>query len=215
MDRQLLGTYYEKNVGLIHSVAQKGFRRLQAIGAVTDYDDLFQELVVTFINSYDLFDESKGMFSTYFIRSAFNKLNKIAKGFEAERIENGVRSIEELSSFGPDGVGFEDLIPSSFPTPEEFVSAQSMFEAISASLSPLATMIAEMAIDPPEFIEHEFNAAIVHAERSRNNGVEKRARGSLNVAFVCHVLTKTTELTPSSIRSAKSEIFSTVRRLYA
>jgi RNA polymerase sigma factor (sigma-70 family) len=214
MERQGLDRYYADNVGLIHSVARKGFRRLQAIGAITDYDDLVQALAVTFIKSYDLFDESKGAFSTYFVRSAFNKVNRIAEAHEIERLELRIRSVEEMSSWQEDGeMSVEETIAGNEPTPAQHYEAKNVRLGILDALSPVAEMIVEMAIDPPDFIEREFAAQVAHAEFARSNGVEKRSRGSLNVAFVCSVLERTTELSSSILRAAKLEVLSAAERL--
>jgi hypothetical protein len=69
-----------------------------------------------------------------------------------------------------------------------------------------------MAIDPPEFMEHEFSAAQAHAEYARGVGVELRARGSLNLSFVCSTLEKADVLPASVIRSAKREVIKAVKR---
>ena len=212
MDRQNLDRFYADNVGLIHTVTHKSFGRLRAIGAATDYEDLYQELTEVFIKAYDRFDESLGnKFSTYFITSAFHEVNKIAKRFEVERIEFGVKSFEELS-VGLDGGSVEEMIADSASTPEQELAGKDAVRNMLEKLSPLASMIAGMAIDPPDFMEHEFAAAQAHAEYSRSLGVEKRARGSLNVAFVCSVLEKTTDLPPGAIKSAKNEVFAFAER---
>lgn len=212
MDRQNLDRYYADNVGLIHTVAQKGFGRLRAIGAATDYEDLFQELSETFVKAYDRFDESLGnKFSTYFMQAAYHEVNRIAKRFEVERIEFGVKSFEEMSA-GLDGGSVEEMIPDSAMTPEQELIGRDTVRDMLERLSPLASMIAEMAINPPDFMENEFAAAQAHAEYSRSLGVEKRARGSLNVAFVCSVLEKTTDLPHGTIKSARNEVLAFAER---
>lgn len=95
MDRQNLGRFYADNVGLIHTVARKGFGRLQGIGASVDYDDLFQELSEVFIKAYDGFDEDNSKFSTYFTVAAGHKINQLAEGFELDRM--GVKTTRYLS----------------------------------------------------------------------------------------------------------------------
>lgn len=214
MDRKDLDRFYADNVRLIHTVARKGYGRLQQIGASTDYDDLFQELTEVFIKSFDLFDESCGyQFSSYFVRAAYNKINRIAEGFEVERIDLGIRSIEELSDNTEDGLDLEERIAGNAPTPDEIYEANETANALFSQLSPVAAMVVGMAIDPPCFIETEFEAAVAHAEYARSQGVERRARGSINTSFICNVLEKTTNLTRSDLSKARREIAALAERI--
>ena len=209
MERKNLDRYYAENSGLIHTVARKGYGRLMQIGAAVEYEDIFQDLVEVFIKAYDRFDESFGVqFSTYFMRSAFNELNKKAKTFEAERLELGMRSIEELSAHAEEegGVSIEEKIASDAATPEQTLIARSAIDKWFDELSPVAAMIAGLTLDPPDFIEREFYGAMSHAEMSREMGVERRARGSLNVGFVCSVLEKTTNMPPRILNAARKEV---------
>lgn len=214
MNRDNISSYYADNTGLIHTVARKGFRRLQAIGASMDYEDLYQELTETFIKAYDRFDESTGnKFSTYFMVSAHNRLNRLATDYEIERLELKIYSIEEINSWCEDGKGtIEEKIASDSPSPEELASVRSSTVNIMRQLSPLAAVVAEFAIDPPDFIEREFVAAQAHANFARSKGVERRARGSLNVAFVCSVLERTSGMTRAMTTSIRSEIAGAVER---
>lgn len=213
MDRSNLERFYAENVGLIHTVARKGYGRLQAIGSSMDYEDLVQELAEVFIRAYDLFDEERGnRFSTYFMTAAYNRINRIAAGQEVERVENGVRSMEEMNERMGEGSNVEEMIASSDATPEQIVEAVSTAMSLLNGLSPLAAKIAEMAINPPEFIEREFVAAQANAEISRNKGIEKRASKSLNVSFVCLVLERATDLPVVTIREARKEILAAAER---
>lgn len=208
MDRKNLDRFYADNTGLIHTVARKGYARLQAIGAATDYEDVFQELSLVFMRAYELFDESAGIqFSSYFMRAAYNELNKIAKPFEIERVELGFRSVEEMNSWSEDGEqGIEERIACERGTPEEELAAAGFAKEMLEQLSPLASALVRMTIDPPEFMEREFYALQAHAEHARSIGIERRARNSLNLSFVCQVLEKTTDLSVATLRAARNEV---------
>lgn len=231
MDRKDLGQYYAANVGLIHTVARKGYGRLQGIGAPIDYEDLVQELSEVFVKAFDLFDEAAGAkFSTYFTFSAYNEINKIAMRFERERtggvvvsreknegeygytvereyLHGGMIGIEDINAAGEeDGGSFEETVACDSPTPEEIVEAASSARAMLNKLSPLAASIAELAFDPPDYIEREFLALQAHAEYARSVGIERRARPTITIAFVASMLEKITDLPASKIRAAKNEI---------
>lgn len=236
MDRNNLARFYADNVGLIHTVARKGYGRLQALGAGIDYDDLVQELSEVFIKAFDGFDEENGAkFSTYFTFSAYAKLNKIAARFERERtgsvvvsvekkegeygyevereyLHGGMIGIEDINAAGEDGHSFEETIACDAPTPEQIAEASSSLKAFLNKLSPLAASIVELAVEPPEILEREFFAAQAHAEYARSVGIERRGRSSLSTAFVASFLERTTDLPASRINAAKNEIAALAKR---
>lgn len=217
MERTELDRYYRENVGLIHVVAKKGWGRLQRVGAQYPYEDIYQELSITFIKAFDGFNDNLGnKFSTYFVTSAQHHVNKIVKAYEIERMELKMRSVEEMASWSEDGEGSEcDLVASEDLTPEERCEFMESIEAMEAKLSPLAMQILTLALDPPEFLEREFHAASSHAKCSRDSGTEKRATRSLNVAFVCDFLDKTRIAKPLDIRMARLEIGRVALRSFA
>lgn len=220
MDRKDLDRFYADNTGLIHTVARKGYGRLQAIGAAIEYEDVVQELTEVFIKSFDKFDDERGCrFSSYFVPAAYRKLNRIAEDYEAERVELGIRSVEEMNgwkndSFSDDGSIEETISGASFPI-EDQIGAGRLASEIVGKLSPVASMIAQMAIDPPDFMEREFSAAQAYAEYARSVGVERRARGSLNVSFVCSVLEKVSDIPVLTLRAAKKELTKVVKESVA
>lgn len=235
MDRSKLDRFYADNVGLIHTVARKGYGRLMGIGAAVDYDDLFQDLSEVFIKAFDGFSEENGKFSTYFTVAATNKLNQIAEGFELDRtgvktsrhlsdeideqtgkrkwksrreqLHAGAVSVEEMSSWSEEGEGSVlDSIDSGCATPEQFLQAQQELDAMLERLSPLAARMCELTLNPPELLEREFVALAAHAEYARSQNIERRGRTSLNVSFVAGIFEKTTDLPINVIRAAKREV---------
>lgn len=239
MDRSNLASYLEENEGLIHAAARMGYGRLQALGAQMDYDDLVQEMTELFIVAYDKFDESNGApFSSYFMFSARNKINKIGERMELERcgtmvvavekdsngrvvevkrksIHAGTLGIEEINAKASDnGHSFEETLASDMATPEEIVEATSVVASMMKQLSPLAAQMMEMTLNPPEFIEREFDAIAAHAEFARSMGIERRSRTELNLSFVAGILEKTSGLPIKKIRAARSEIADLAKRSF-
>lgn len=242
MDRNNLGRFYADNVGLIHTVARKGFGRLSGIGASVDYDDLFQELSEVFIKAYDGFDEDGSKFSTYFTVAAGHKINQIAEGYELDRmgvkttrfksdetcpktgkkkwkarkdkIHGGAVSVEEMASWSEEGDSGSviESIDSGTATPEQLCQAQQELNVMLANLSPLAAKIVEMTLNPPEFIERELEAVEAHVEYARSNGFPRRNTASISVSFVADVLEKTTDVPALTIRTAKREIMELAKR---
>jgi DNA-directed RNA polymerase specialized sigma24 family protein len=236
MERANLNSYYAANTGLIHTVAGKGYRRLMAIGASVDYEDLVQDLSEVFIKAYDLFDETRGAkFSTYFVTAANNKINALAREVEVERIgvkttrcrldevdeetgkskwssrqeriHAGTTSVEEMNErMGEDGASILETIASSAASPEQIVEAASTLENMLSRMSPLASFMVEAALDPPAFMEREFEAAQAHAEYARGIGVPRRSGTELDIGFVAGFLNKTMGIPVRRIRDAKEEI---------
>lgn len=243
MDRNNIDRFYADNIGLIHTVARKGYGRLMGIGAAIDYEDLVQELSEVFIKAYNGFDADTGKFSTYFTVAAGHKISQIAEGYELDRlgvkttrfesdeinpqtgkrkwksrrdkIHGGTASVEEMTAHLPeeDGGTFLDIIDSGAATPEQLVSAQQDLDQMLGSLSPLASKIMEMTINPPAFIEHELMAAEAHVEFARSEGINRRHCASISVSFVAGVLEKTAGLPVQTIRAAKREIFELARNI--
>jgi hypothetical protein len=225
MDRQNLDTYYKDNVGLVHSVARKGHRRLQAIGSSLEYNDLVQDLSVVFIRSFELFDPSKGKFSTYFIQASYHELNKIAREVEEERIENNVKSVEEMDArhveVVPSEVGtgssywLDGQMACSRDTPEQAVAGSMLIANVRRDLTPLARLMADWVIEPPAAVESELEARQAHMEVARSLGHARRCCDSMNLKFICEMLALTGEFTKSEIRAAQSELKCAVERVTA
>lgn len=209
MDRQNIDRYYADNVGLVHFVAQRGFRRLQAIGAAIEYDDIVQDLSIVFVKAYDLHEEEKGKFSTYFTYAALNELNKTAKKFEIERLDMKIKSVEEMSS-GEGATDVTETVASGDETPEQALQFKRMMEDVLLNLSPVAKQIARWLIDPPAIIEREFEARLCHASLAQSKGHAKRRRYS-NIGFVCEVLTLS-GVDRVTVKSARAEIEAAVER---
>lgn len=196
MDRSGLATYFKENVGLVHSAARKGAARAAAVGCSTlDHDDFVQELTEVFIKAYDLHDPTKTRFSTYFMRSAYNHINKMMEKVNIERMEMGVRSVEEMSSWNQDddggelGFTVEDVTAIG---PEEAAQMNSMVNAWHAKLSPGARLVLEWTLNPPDFIENEFLAQLAHAEMARDMGLPRRSRLMIDASFVSTLLKQVT-----------------------
>lgn len=209
MDRANLSQYYAQNVGLVHQVARRGHQRLLALGAPLEYDDVFQELSAIFVRSYELFDPEQGRFSTYFMNAAYHTVNKIADKVITERVENRTHSIQEMdarSANSEGGASFAETIASSAPTPEEEAHRMECLLALESRLSPVALMIVSWLIDPPDFVEREFQAQQAHAELGRSRGLAVRSRREPCLSFVCDMLIRIAQIPKGTVRDARAEV---------
>ncbi len=211
MSPELFNSFYEENIRLVHSVALKGHRRLEGIGASIGYNDLFQEMSIVFLKTLETFDEEKGKFSPYFFKMAFFRINKIAEKFEIERAV--CRSTQEiasdrfdgevdvvLESIGDDRAGVEDV-----------VSACELIEKIMENISPLAQKIFEWAIMPPAQVKKEIEARYMHAELSRGLGLHRRYIEPNGLALACEML-EIAGVDAGEIKRARLQLEREIRR---
>jgi len=210
MNKPDISRYYADNIGLVHTVARKGYGRMQAIGAAIDYDDLVQDMSVVFIKAYELWDGDKGKFSTYFMYSAFNEINKVAKKFEIERVELRIKSVEEMTSSSDDQMDVSETIACGSDTPEQALEFKMMVAEALRGLSPVAHKMVEWLIDPPDELEREREARICHASLARDMGKNKRAKFS-EIGLVCDVLLMA-GVCEVEVRNARRELEAAVKR---
>lgn len=244
MDRSNLAAYYEANVGLIHSVARKGYGRIADIGGSQSYDDLFQELTEVFIKAYDAFDESAGFtFSTYFMTSARNYLNRNAEQVEVERlgvktswfksdevdpktgkqkwksrreqVHQGCSSFEEMSDrAGVKEADMHEVIPAHTATPEQIASIESDMRELAGALSPLALQMLSFVIDPPDYLEREFEALDAHARLARSMNIRGiTASGRIDLIFVSSFMERTLGIPAAELKKARYEVTGATKRV--
>lgn len=152
--------FYKQNTGLVHRVARKVHARLLAIGAAVQFEDVQQEATIAMMLAYERFDPSLGFkFSTYYVRSAYNNLNRFMASYEKDCSVLGVFSMQAAVDDSGDMVDMESTIDGHHPSPEQMLETKQMLEGIKARLSPLAGTILEYMIDPPEAFEAEWKLA--------------------------------------------------------
>ena len=216
MDKKLLTVYYDANVGLIHSVARKGYARVQKLGASYDYEDMFQELAVIFVKAYAKFDEGKGVkFSTYFTNAAFNRVNSIAQEIFEERCKYGVISVEEMShNAGDEDMDVYSVLESGRQaSPELMIGITTYLEKALVKLSPLAVKMAQWLISPPDFLIAEMKAHEAHIKYAREQGEERRFKNG-DIGSVVKMMGILNIAPKASIASARKEVTKMMAELH-
>ena len=203
--------FYKANLGLVHAVSRKGFGRLMAARVTIDYEDVFQEMSVVFLKAFEGFDESKGFkFSTYYFMCAYNRLNRWAQDMIEERLEHGVVSVEELndsSELGDMDLGStleEFTDPSS--DPESSYRVQELLEYMAKTLSPLAKLILEWSVTPPEEIVTEVRKAHHYAEYGRSKGYNVRCMVQVSPRYVAGFVRMISNVSQPEVARALKEI---------
>lgn len=203
--------YYKANMGLVHVVSRKGFSRMAAAKVVIDYEDVFQEMSIVFLKAFEGFDESKGFkFSTYFFMCAYNRLNRWAQDLIEERLKHGVVSIEELGHNleGDDidmGSMMQDMSDPS-TDPESSYRVRELLEHMATKLSPLAGLILQWSIAPPEEVMAEVRKAHQYAEYGRSKGHNSRCMVQISPRYVASFIRMISDASQPEVTKALREI---------
>ena len=203
--------FYKANLGLVHAVSRKGFSRLAAAKVTIDYEDVFQEMSVVFLKAFEGFDESKGFkFSTYYFMCAYNRLNRWAQDMIEERLKHGVVSIDELNDSSEQGdmdlaSTLEEFVdPSS--DPESSYRVRELLEYMAKTLSPLAGLILEWSVAPPEEIVIEVRKAQHYAEYGRSKGYNVRCMVQVSPRYVAGFVRMISNVSQPEVTRALKEI---------
>jgi RNA polymerase sigma factor (sigma-70 family) len=204
--------YYKANLGLVHSVSRKGFSRLATAKVVIDYEDVFQEMSIVFLKAFEKFDESKGFkFSTYYFMCAYNRLNRWAQDLIEERLKHGVVSIEELGQMTGEGDDFDmsaAMTDYADPStdPESSYRVKELLDHMLKTLSPLAGLILEWSIAPPDEVMTEVRKAQDYAAYGRSQGHNTRCMVQVSPRYVASFIRMVSDVTPPEVAKALKEI---------
>lgn len=199
--------FYQANVGLVHTVARKGFGRLTSAGVGIDYEDVFQEMSLVFLKAMEGFDESKGFkFSTYFYMAAYNRLNAWAGDMIEERLKHGVVSVEELADNPDEDYSLDEILFVDSATPEEQYRVTEFLEHIVRELSPLAGLILAWSVAPPPEILDGVRKARLQAEYARSKGVNARCMTQISPRYVASFVQMISDASGYELENALQEI---------
>lgn len=89
---------------MIKSLAYKFYKRVQAINLPMDYEDVYQELCLSYVQAEKAWNPEGGAkFITYFTYSAQNNFNAAIRKMERDRVEMGMFSTDDFESEDEDG----------------------------------------------------------------------------------------------------------------
>lgn len=202
--------YYKANMGLVHTVARKGFKRLASARVTIEYEDVFQEMSVVFLKAFEGFDASKGFkFSTYYFMCAYNRLNSWAQDMIEERLKHGVVSIDELSHHGGEDFDLaQSMSEFADPSadPESHYRVTELLQHIAKSLSPLAALILTWSVTPPQEVMIEVRKAHTYAEYGRSRGYTSRCMVQVSPRYVATFIRMISDVSVAEVNKALKEI---------
>lgn len=160
---------------LIGREAMKGYKRLMGNGVSIDYEDVFQQMSMTFCVASEKFDPSKGYaFTTYLVRAIWHQFNKWAESQIAYR--QHCQSVEEHRLADEEGDGFSlyEILSNDASTPEQIVMHRRDSERAFNSMSEEARKVIEVLVSPPEELDKEWTALKAHHAHGRALGISSR-----------------------------------------
>ena len=175
-----LAEFFEANKGLVYKVSMAAMRRISQSGIAVDFNDIYQVASEAFIRCYQGYDPTSGFqFSTYFWKSAMNAVNAAFSPLIRERMEYGTVSVEEMTANASRGeddeVSMADVVLKDTTDPQSLVAIREFLADVDARLSPLAKLILNWLIDPPDDLLEAIESQTAHAIYARSLGFVRRA----------------------------------------
>lgn len=193
---------FEDYTRLAHSMARKAYERLRAAGCHSmTYEDVFQEMALSFVKARAKFDPGRGAtFATYYTTAAWTNFNRVAESLIEQNI--GHESLDEARSQN-DREFHESVADEDTETPEELALLAERRRKKLAAMSPLARRVVEILDAPPKVVLDELKAVRARAKRSRERGVGRMvAPQTLTVRFIMQVM----GLSPAQMQEVKREL---------
>lgn len=173
----------EDNIGLVHLLSSKIYKRVAAMNIGMTYEDLFQELSVVYLQALKSFDLSKGYkFSTYFTTSAFHFADRMIDREARYEIKIKGQSMTVESEEGLCQLDFAN----SDSDCAKIIEAEESLLSIYKGLSPLSKKAVDMALSPSvELVrEVEMRNAKNDVAIERGTAVRRFKASTLDVSIV-------------------------------
>lgn len=151
--KRAFDTSYEAHLGLIKMMARKGYMRLVNAHVCIDYEDVFQEMSLTYVHASQKYDAEKGVsFSAYLGQAIWNRFNIFAEKQIGYKTNLNLCSFQELSE-ASDYEGETDIsetIDSGEASPELIAETKQQMKVTNGLLSKVSKLIVKQFIDPSD-----------------------------------------------------------------
>lgn len=197
-------TDYTKHTGLIHTFAKKGYARLMEAKVVIDYEDVFQQMTMTYVKAAQAFDAEKGVgFGAYLGRAIWNEFNRYAEKELGLVVECGMVSADAIKMGGEDDVHLYDVVESEERTPEENLDRKQQMVRNIRRLNPTAKFLVAQLMSPSQELEAAFDAAMRRSEQLKAEGkIGRLMNSTMTLGFIAEHF----GIKPDALREAKSEL---------
>jgi len=174
-------TKYEDHIGLLHRFAKGGFARLREIGIYIDYEDVFQECCVSFVQAQKTYKPESGFaFSTYMGRSVINNFNSYAEKKIREHLGLGIVHIEEIFDKSSNSDGYDsdpyDYVSMHAGGTDETAHATATLDARRGvpKMTVKARRVIRDLLAPSQALQQKHKAELAHAEFAKSVGENSR-----------------------------------------
>lgn len=97
MDKRSYSVDINNHMGLIHKFARKAYGRLEQARVIIDYEDVYQDMCVTFTKASQKWNPEAGVsFTAYLGTSIWNEFNKFAEKEINFNMKLGMRSVDDM-----------------------------------------------------------------------------------------------------------------------
>lgn len=184
---------------LCHKIAHKETNRLNAQGVRAEYEDVYQDVCLTWIKAAEKFEPDRGFrFSTYLTTAAQNNLRRSWKNRVVEP-----KSVSFDHPASEHGRTLAETLPDDQDTADIGVEQRQLAEEKLSMLSPLTRRIVEIIYDPPEIIRQEVRAFKARQRHAVELGITKFVQGGdLSVQFMMDLL----RVPPHQRRAIRDEL---------
>ena len=188
---QVDATSYEHNKFLIVKIAKKCYARVVEFNLPMDFDDVLQEVRISWWQARESFDPQSGFrFSTYFVRSAYNNMNKVVNRLMRRNPPGTITFDGDINN---EGFSLDSVIESPDPRPDEVLEMISNAEEVLDGLSDLARLAVEWIVTPPDFLLWEVGAKQEKAKIAENrDGKRRKPPVEVTLPMVVEYIAKST-----------------------
>jgi hypothetical protein len=195
---------------LVEKYTRKCAMRASAMSAPFDQEDIRQELHLTLIKCVDAYDESKGVkFITYVHTAFFHEMNRMFRTID-RNAEHGFTVSGDSLLRGEEGdeAVWEHLEDDTLVSALDRIDGEQFLVYLQDKLSDMALVVARLLLDPPPFLEREFQLYTEGLTLVHNEGTRVRRPSEISPSFIAKLL----EVEPRRMKKVCDEIANAVTR---
>jgi hypothetical protein len=181
---------YKASEKLIWKMAGRVLMRLKAAGArQIDREDVIQELSIAWVKATESFDPHRGVpFPAYFVRGAWQHINRWAEGTEEEIRNVGPSLDATLGDEGNDRTLGDMVEDRGAVSAEQMVLDAERRALVYRKLSPRAAQFLELLENPPPALYAQMDAISIRASTARTNGRASWAPNYLSMTLIADLM---------------------------
>lgn len=196
---------WEGCVDFLHTLCNKAMQRVKQWRLPLEYDDLFQEASIAFVDAKRAFNPDRGTkFITYVGCAVSNRLNKVVSESIASKTSMMTISLDDQVA---EDHSMHEQIADNSPTAEDILTVEQTIQKALTKLSPLSRKVIEWVESPPQELRDEFRAYQERCRLERERFGSRGAPRELDTTFiVAHFLPSIMNLSRAKRDGIHSEL---------